>query len=47
MHKHMAAAIHELAHKAADESARGFKCGKDEVKAIGTAGRAAGDAALT
>ena len=30
----------ELARKAADESARGFKCGKDEVKVIGKSGRA-------
>jgi hypothetical protein len=40
MHKHMAAATHELARKAADESARGFKCGKDDVKVIGATGRA-------
>ena len=31
----------ELARKAADEFARGFHCGKDEVKVIGEAGRAA------
>jgi hypothetical protein len=30
----------ELARKAADEVARGFKCGKDEVKVIGYSGRA-------
>ena len=30
----------ELARKAADELARHFKCGKDEVKVIGEAGRA-------
>lgn len=30
----------ELARKAADEIARGFKCGKDEVKVIGASGRA-------
>lgn len=30
----------ELARKAADELARGFNCGKDEVKIIGTSGRA-------
>jgi hypothetical protein len=30
----------ELARRAADESARGFKCGKDEVKVIGGSGRA-------
>jgi hypothetical protein len=30
----------ELARKAADDSARGFACGKDEVKIIGTRGRA-------
>ena len=30
----------ELARKAADESARHFKCGKDEVKVIGESGRA-------
>src|ERR1700674_3318089 len=30
----------ELARKAADETARGFKCGKDEVKVIGESGRA-------
>jgi hypothetical protein len=30
----------ELARRAADESARGFKCGKDEVKVIGGIGRA-------
>jgi hypothetical protein len=29
-----------LARKAADEFARGFKCGKDEVKVIGQSGRA-------
>jgi hypothetical protein len=29
-----------LARKAADETARGFKCGKDEVKLIGASGRA-------
>jgi len=28
----------ELARKAADETARGFKCGKDEVKVIGASG---------
>jgi hypothetical protein len=32
----------ELARKAADESARGFTCGKDQVKILGTGGRAAG-----
>jgi hypothetical protein len=31
---------HELARKAADEAARGFKCGKDAVKVIGEKGRA-------
>jgi hypothetical protein len=31
----------ELARKAADETARGFRCGKDEVKIIGENGRAA------
>ncbi|OKO77875.1 hypothetical protein [Bradyrhizobium sp. AS23.2] len=30
----------ELARKAADDFARGFTCGKDEVKVIGTRGRA-------
>ena len=30
----------ELARKAADELARNFKCGKDEVKVIGQSGRA-------
>jgi hypothetical protein len=30
----------ELARKAADETARNFKCGKDQVKVIGTSGRA-------
>ena len=30
----------ELARKAADETARNFKCGKDEVKVIGETGRA-------
>jgi hypothetical protein len=30
----------ELARKAADEAARGFKCGTDEVKVIGASGRA-------
>ena len=30
----------ELARKAADELARGFNCGKDEVKVIGQSGRA-------
>jgi hypothetical protein len=30
----------ELARKAADETARDFKCGKDEVKVIGASGRA-------
>lgn len=30
----------ELARKAADEFARGFTCGKDEVKIVGTRGRA-------
>ncbi|MCP3409733.1 hypothetical protein [Bradyrhizobium sp. CCGB01] len=33
-------AANELARKAADEFARGFTCGKDEVKVIGTRGRA-------
>jgi hypothetical protein len=33
-------AANELARKAADEIARGFKCGKDEVKIIGASGRA-------
>ena len=32
----------ELARKAADEHARHFKCGKDEVKVIGEIGRAVG-----
>jgi len=32
----------ELARKAADELARNFKCGKDEVQVIGGAGRAVG-----
>jgi hypothetical protein len=32
----------ELARKAADELARHFKCGEDEVKVIGEAGRAVG-----
>ena len=32
----------ELARKAADELARDFKCGKDEVKVIGEAGKAVG-----
>ena len=32
----------ELARKAADEFARGFKCGKDEVKVIGETGKAVG-----
>jgi len=32
----------ELARKAADELARDFKCGKDEVKVIGETGRAVG-----
>lgn len=32
----------ELARKAADEFARGFDCGKDEVKLIGETGRATG-----
>jgi hypothetical protein len=32
----------ELARKAADELARDFKCGKDEVQVIGTTGRAVG-----
>lgn len=30
----------ELARKAADELARGFKCGKDELKIVGASGRA-------
>lgn len=30
----------ELARKAADELARGFKCGKDELKIMGASGRA-------
>ena len=30
----------ELARKAADETARDFKCGKDEVKVVGESGRA-------
>ena len=30
----------ELARKAADDVARDFKCGKDEVKVIGASGRA-------
>ena len=30
----------ELARKAADELARGFKCGKDEVKVVGETGKA-------
>jgi len=30
----------ELARKAADETARSFKCGKDDVKVIGASGRA-------
>jgi hypothetical protein len=30
----------ELARKAADENARDFHCGKDEVKVIGATGRA-------
>ncbi|WP_338306728.1 MULTISPECIES: hypothetical protein [unclassified Bradyrhizobium] len=33
-------AANELARKAADDFARGFMCGKDEVKIIGTRGRA-------
>jgi len=33
-------AARELARRAADESARGFKCGQDEVKVIGARGRA-------
>ncbi|MBB4258975.1 hypothetical protein GGD64_002994 [Bradyrhizobium sp. CIR3A] len=33
-------AANELARKAADDFARGFACGKDEVKIIGTRGRA-------
>ena len=32
----------ELARKAADELARDFKCGKDEVKVIGETGKAVG-----
>ena len=32
--------VNELARKAADEVARGFNCGKDEVKVIGASGRA-------
>ena len=32
----------ELARKAADEFARGFKCGEDEVKVIGETGKAVG-----
>jgi len=32
----------ELARKAADELARDFKCGKDEVKVIGDSGVAVG-----
>jgi hypothetical protein len=32
----------ELARKAADELARHFRCGKDEVKVIGETGRAMG-----
>jgi hypothetical protein len=32
----------ELARKAADELARTFKCGKDEVQVIGESGRAVG-----
>ena len=32
----------ELARKAADEFARGFNCGKDEVKVIGETGKAVG-----
>ena len=31
----------ELARQAADEVARGFTCGKDQVKVIGAAGRVA------
>lgn len=30
----------ELARKTADERARGFKCGTDQVKVIGESGRA-------
>jgi hypothetical protein len=30
----------ELARKAADELARGFKCGEDDVKIVGASGRA-------
>jgi hypothetical protein len=30
----------ELARKAADDLARGFMCGKDDVKIIGASGRA-------
>jgi hypothetical protein len=30
----------ELARKAADDLARNFRCGKDEVKVIGESGRA-------
>ncbi|MHC2606362.1 hypothetical protein ACVL92_007176 [Bradyrhizobium liaoningense] len=33
-------AANELARKAADDFARGFGCGKDKVKIIGTSGRA-------
>jgi hypothetical protein len=33
-------AANELARKAADDFARGFTCGKDKVKIIGTSGRA-------
>lgn len=33
-------AANELARKAADDFARGFTCGKDEVKIIGAGGRA-------
>jgi hypothetical protein len=32
----------ELARKAADEFARDFKCGEDEVKVIGETGKAVG-----
>jgi hypothetical protein len=32
--------LDELARKAADETAHGFKCGKDAVKVIGASGRA-------
>ena len=32
----------ELARKAADELARDFKCGRDEVKVIGETGKAVG-----